>query len=552
MSTPESQWSRHTWHRRASAPVTYWLIALIVAGLIHPLLPEYRWVLIHLFTLGAITNSIVVWSQHFTERFLHQKVSDEQRPAQLHKIWLLNAGITVTILGQVLSTTIPNHWIITCTGAAVVSSALIWHAISLARQFLSADRGQHYASAVIAYIASACCLPFGAIAGGILSTGLADPWHSRLILAHTAIMMLGFLGFAALGSLSLLYPAVWRTRLASDPSRWSLALIALAVPTISAGALIEHRSVIAGGLMIYILAWLLPVVAWVRASISVIAQPRDRIGFAAVSVGSAPLWLLASLIYLISNVLIHDDVQSIALPTTALLIGFGAQLLIGVMSFLLPSIIGGGPGAVRTGTYVLGSAGLFRWVLINGGLIIWLSTDNSWLRVCASLFSLGALAVFIPLMAGAVKAQRAVVRGTRESTKPMDGPRVNQITAGLATLALLIASCGGLTAGPSPVSEGSQDFAVTINAGDMHFSPDLIHVPAGETLEVTVVNDDDMVHDLKFANGAQTGRVTPGKEITITVGVIDAPMEGWCTIAGHRAQGMDLLVLPETDAQPSP
>ncbi|WP_080791945.1 hypothetical protein [Corynebacterium sp. Marseille-P2417] len=61
-------------------------------------------------------------------------------------------------------------------------------------------------------------------------------------------------------------------------------------------------------------------------------------------------------------------------------------------------------------------------------------------------------------------------------------------------------------------------------------------------------NVDDTVHDLAFANGARTGRVTPGGETTVTVGIIDAPMEGWCTIAVQRAQGMGPRVLP----QPAP
>lgn len=113
-------------------------------------------------------------------------------------------------------------------------------------------------------------------------------------------------------------------------------------------------------------------------------------------------------------------------------------------------------------------------------------------------------------------------------------------------LALVLAAFGGLgtTGGGevAPVTDGDVH-AVTIDAGNMVFAPDVIEVPAGKSLEVTLVNTDDMVHDLKFANGAQTGRVAPGEEVTITVGPITADMEGWCTIAGHRAQGMDLMMV---------
>ena len=546
----QKKWTRRSWHRRASKPVTYWFIALIIAGIIHPILPEYRWVLIHLFTLGAITNSIVVWSQHFTEKFLHQRLDDEKRPAQLYKVWVLNTGVIITIIGQLLSDAWDQHWVVTSSGAAIVSATLVWHAFSLGGQFLSAKRGQPYAPAVVAYVASACFLPVGALAGGFLAAELPGTWQERVLLVHTVSNILGFLGLAALGSLSVLYATAWRTRLPYDYTRYSVGLMIVSLPVILGGVLADNGYVAAGGLGLYTVAWIIPMGAWMRASISVLAQPRDRVGFSAAAVGTAPLWLLGSLVYLTAEAVVHHgELYQINLPTNAVLVGFGAQLLIGVMSFLLPSTVGGGPGPVRTGTYVLGRAGLFRWVLINGGLAIWLLTENSWLRVVASLLSIGALAVFVPLMRAGVKAQREVLMKKREPVEPITAPRYNQVTAGIAVLALVLAAFGGLgtsgssTAAPAaPVLEGDI-YSVTIDAGDMVFTPDVIEVPYGKTLEVTLINTDDMVHDLKFANGAQTGRMTPDEEATITVGPITEDMEGWCTIAGHRAQGMDLMVL---------
>ena len=76
-----------------------WLALLIVAGLTHPFLPESRWLLVHLFTLGAVTNSIVVWSQTLAERFLGYHLPESARGPQLVKIYLLNAGIVVTVAG---------------------------------------------------------------------------------------------------------------------------------------------------------------------------------------------------------------------------------------------------------------------------------------------------------------------------------------------------------------------------------------------------------------------------------------------------------------------
>ena len=57
---------RGAWHRRASRPVLMWMVALIVTVLVHRWLPQSRWLLVHMVTLGLITTSIMVWGQHFT------------------------------------------------------------------------------------------------------------------------------------------------------------------------------------------------------------------------------------------------------------------------------------------------------------------------------------------------------------------------------------------------------------------------------------------------------------------------------------------------------
>ena len=71
------------WHRKASRPVSIWMAVFILVGLAHPFIPDGSWLLIHIFTLGILTNSILLWSQNLTERFLGQKLDDASRPAQL-------------------------------------------------------------------------------------------------------------------------------------------------------------------------------------------------------------------------------------------------------------------------------------------------------------------------------------------------------------------------------------------------------------------------------------------------------------------------------------
>ena len=335
----KGKWDRRSWHRKAGRPVSLWLGAIVVAGLVHQLLPNSRWVLIHLFTLGAVTNSIVVWSQHFTEKFLHAPAPDEARPWQLRRIYALNLGIVVTVAGQ-----LTTFWQVTTVGAAIVGLILAWHAIALARQYRQHNEQQRYAPVVLAYVASACCMPFGATAGALLAAGVGTPWYDRLKLAHLAINILGFLGFAAVGSLAILFPTIWRTRAGTDRMGQVLSLTMVGLLTIVIGSLLGLGQIAGAGLLIYCGGWIIAAFPWANNVRTVLQEPRDRVTFASVSVAAAPLWLIGSLLYLAVQAIEADThVAHVNLPTLSLLVGFAAQLLIGVMSFLLPSTIGGGP-----------------------------------------------------------------------------------------------------------------------------------------------------------------------------------------------------------------
>jgi nitrite reductase (NO-forming) len=44
-------------------PVVGWLVAAVVVALVHPWVPEARWLLLHLLLLGAAGHAILVWSR---------------------------------------------------------------------------------------------------------------------------------------------------------------------------------------------------------------------------------------------------------------------------------------------------------------------------------------------------------------------------------------------------------------------------------------------------------------------------------------------------------
>lgn len=528
------KFDRRAWHRKAAKPVNIWLVALILAALIHPILPNSRWVMVHLFTLGALTNSIFVWSQFFSERFLGHQPPNSARPWQLRRIWLLNVGIIITVAGQ-----LAEYWPVTVSGATLVGVAGIWHGASVCRQYRQHRSGRPFATSVFGYCLAFCFMIVGVIYGMFNASG------KEHIHAHMIAMVLGFAGITALSTLEILFPAIWRTQRKGALS-WSLALVTLGLIVALAGTHLspvlgqQAQLVLGGGLILYAAGWGYSLLRWGQLVVAVLADPRDRVTFASLSVAAAPLWMVVGLVELAMG----------KTPTIPLVIGFAAQLLIGAMSFILPTTIGGGPAAVRAGLYTVNSAGIFRATMVNAGLIVWLTSDNSWLKVLMSALCCLSLAWFIPALVRGVKAQRAVITKTSQGPDPRNAPAWGQATAALALVAVcgvLMGSGGGVSV-PQSTTAATGTTAVTITAKDMSFEPKEISVPAGHQLTITLVNADDMMHDLKLANGAESGRLNPGQTVTFDAGVITTAIDGWCTIAGHKQQGMTFAITTGQDA----
>ncbi len=126
-----------------------------------------------------------------------------------------------------------------------------------------------------------------------------------------------------------------------------------------------------------------------------------------------------------------------------------------------------------------------------------------------------------------------------------------QATSALACLALVAAVMSGIgggiggqdaSAGVTPTGNTTE---IHIEAVGMRFTPESVTVPAGDRLVLTVVNSDDQVHDLVLATGHDTGRLAPGESSTLDVGVVGADIDGWCSIVGHRQQGMAFRIVAE-------
>lgn len=547
-------------------PVVLWLVAAIVVALAHPVMPAPRWLLIHLVLLGAVTHSILVWSRHFADALLHTPAQPGDRRLQSIRLFMLNAGVLAALAGVVT-----ENWPVTVAGATAVGTAVVWHGASLVvglRRALPSRFGAtvHY------YVASAALLPFGLVLGSLLARGQGNPTHEQVMVAHVSINVLGWMGVTAVGTLLTLWPTMLRTRVpagAERAARDALPVLVGAVVVIAGTAVLGALPLVAVGLAGYLTGLALVGRPFVAA-----ARVRPPTSYPTWSVLAGLLWLVGVLVFLIpafatapSWAVAGDRFTAV---TPVLAAGFGAQLLLGALSYLVPVVLGGGPTPVRAANEVFARAGALRITLINSALLVGVLPVPPTVRALVSALALAGLTSFLPLMFLAMRASRRA-RGDRSpdapatraapaTTVPPRGLVMNHATIGLGAVVLAVAVGVALdtsalrgAAHASPADAGvtatGRTTRVAVSAEHMRFSPSTIQVPAGDRLIIEVTNTDPHsgVHDLMLDNGAHTDRLPHGASATLDVGVVGRNLEGWCTVLGHRQMGM-VLHVTVTDA----
>ena len=322
----------------------FWLAMTLGITLVHRWVPEATWLMIHLVLLGALTHSAVVWSEHFASTLLHRPVDDAQRKARNRRTTVLAAGAGFVFVGIPL-----DWWWLVLTGALIAASAVAWHCSYLYRE-LSAALPSRFRVVIHYYIAAAIMLHVGMAFGVALAFGLNDSWHFRLLAAHLVFNLLGWIGLTVIGTLTTFWPTVLRTRMDERAERLttaSLPVFILGIVTAAAGAVIDLRAVTVAGLLIYLgaLTW------WGRNLIQPL-RAKGLTQFPSASIAAALAWGGASFAYAIYLIVrgwevFNDSVVRLAAMAAG---GFGLQLLIGALSYLIPSVAGGSPAGVRRGT----------------------------------------------------------------------------------------------------------------------------------------------------------------------------------------------------------
>ncbi|MFG3496632.1 multicopper oxidase domain-containing protein [Streptomyces sp. NPDC047886] len=527
-------------HLRGHIVVVGWLAAALLTAVAEPVLPVARWLSLHMFLLGAVTNAIVVWSEHFTVALLHAPQPDV-RWSDVRLVGL-NVSVVAVLVG-----TGGGPAALTAVGAAGVTAAVLAHLVALSR-IGRRSLGGRLALLTGYYRSAAGALAVGAVLGGLLGTGWAAHRHTEVMLAHVHVNLLGWVGLPVVGTLFMLWPTVLGLRMEDRTARVARRVLRLLLPGLAlavAGLLAGARWPAAAGLALYA-AGLADAAVLFVATVRRRAPRSPAAWMLAAATGWFVLAVLADLVLLATRPLdrLHDDLDPLL---QVLLIGFVGQVLLGALTHLLPMVLSRGPAGRDAVRSVLERAWRVRVAALNLAVPLVALPLPDPAATAGRLLAGASVAWFVVLGASLVGGPHTGPGASPGRRAPLLGG-----AAGVAVtvLALLVATTSG---GGAPAADGhhtdtaaSGTRTVDVKLSGMRVIPDTVTVPAGTRLVLNVTNSDTMRHDLRVQSGPGTPLLGRGESARLDLGRITGERSAWCTVPGHRAAGMTMLITVES------
>jgi hypothetical protein len=325
-----------------------------------------RWLALHLFTLGVLSNLVMAMADHFARTLLHSEVGHGPRS----RLVLLNVGVLLVLIG--LPTGQP---VSVGAGATLASAAVTWLYVDLRRQRRASLTGR-FAFVVRGYERACGAFIHGALLGLLMGTGiLGGQWYGAARLAHLHVNLLGWGGLTLLATIVFFGPTMLRRRIepaaeevAARALKWasvglSVATLALLLTGAGSPLAVWARVVAGAGLVTYATAatsiWLPVVRVALRASDSFERRvlPSAAGWFMLVTWGDAVVVLVGAWRFL-------DALGA------ALLLGGLLQAILVALVYLGPMLRGRSPqhrAAVRERLQRL--AGI-RVISFNAGLVL--------------------------------------------------------------------------------------------------------------------------------------------------------------------------------------
>ena len=392
---------RADWHLRANALVIAYLIAALFSGIFVKGAEggEPAWLTVHLLLLGAVTNAIVTWSDHFVSALLWARTQNRTR--QMIIILLLNVGI----IGVLVSVSLHLQWLV------IISATLIICVIAFYLRgmttLIKSSLNKRY-KGVIAFYQFAGLMIIVGIFLGVLASSKSDRdiWHPRITLAHLHANLLGWVGLTIIGTLVTLWPTVLRTQMQPDAiSRAKLGLKILIIGTFGAivGSLFDQTWLLGSSIALYLLG---AIVTLLPAGVLLRRRIPDRssswmmfsgaIGLALLLVGDFCLVLVERTP---EKILTAIESHLLLLFTLWLL-----PILLGSLTYLLPVVLGRGPAANRELEAILNFG--WQWRIFLLPLSSALQIGPSRFHIVGQLLAALALGIFLILSLVALRKSR--------------------------------------------------------------------------------------------------------------------------------------------------
>ena len=398
-----------TARQRTDTFTSIWMIIAVAMALVTLVvknrMPQPLWTMIHLVTLGVLSNGIFQWSWFFA-RSLARLSADDPR-ARRHntiRILIFNACFLLLFVSMWLGWMVGT--MIAATGIAAVAA---WHGaemLSVLRERLAS----RFVIVVRYYVCSASFFVLAALLASFVSATMFSPsipealvaMRDRLTLAHALSGVAGWVGLTIGGTAITLGPTILRTRMSPDAVSggvrvllpWCLSLL-LAI----AGALLGVMPLVGAGILAVGTCAIVGIV-YPYAKVLRNKGPRE---YSAWSFLLGLLWISVGVCALgVASLFVSTPSQLRALTLMWLpIIGIAgfAQLFQGALSYLMPVVIGGGPSVVRIGIAIIDWQYSLRLGLRNSALILELflffTSESSSVQVLQTAGWLLVIATFV-------------------------------------------------------------------------------------------------------------------------------------------------------------
>ena len=393
---------RADWHLRANASVIFYLVAALISGALqrgeHNGQPP--WLTVHLLLLGAVTNAIITWSDHFVSALLWTRSQNHNR--QMAVIVLLN----ISIVGVLVSVSTYMKWLIIFFASLMVGTIIYFlQGISIA---IKRSLNKRFIDLLRYYQFASLFLLIGITLGVINSFQAHEElMQPRLALAHLHANLLGWVGITVIGTLVTLWPTVLRTPM--HPRAIRSAVIGLRFilvgTSISIFAAIQDWQILFGlSLACYFIG---ASITLTPAILTMRNKKPDRPGSWMLLTGAIGLGIL-----LLSDIALQFRYASPEKILSAIeghiLLLFTLFLfptLLGALTYLLPVVLGRGPALNRELETILSRG--WKWRLLILPLASLFMFFNS------LLVNIGRAMVAISLGAFLILVLTAMVKSAR-------------------------------------------------------------------------------------------------------------------------------------------